>query len=104
MFTKKDKQDGSICCKSRCCSKGYEVVPGKEASNTSIRISFCIYLPYDDFGALEGTINVLTLIEWPDGMQDLGFASQDDIDKYCIQLLKSMYGNVDARNTQQRGC
>jgi hypothetical protein len=113
MFTKKDEHDGSIRYKSRCCSKGYEAVPGKDykesfspvASDTSIRIGFCIYLWNDDFVAemidisaafLEGTIRVETYIEWPEGMKEMGFASQDDIDKYCIQLLKSMYGNVDA--------
>jgi hypothetical protein len=45
---------------------------------------------------LEGTICVSTFIDWPDGMVDLGFASQDNIQKNCIQLLKFMYGNVDA--------
>jgi hypothetical protein len=29
-------------------------------------------------------------------MLDLGFCSQEDIEQNCIQLLKSMYGNVDA--------
>ncbi len=113
MFTKKDEHDGTVRFKSRCCNKGYEAVPGKDykesfspvASDTSIRIGICLYLTYDDFRAemiditaafLEGTIRVPTFIDWPDGMQDLGFASQDDIDNYCIQLLKSMYGNVDA--------
>ena len=60
------------------------------ASNTSIRIGFCVYLTYDNFEAemiditaafLEGTINVPTFIEWPDGMLDLGFALKKDIDK-----------------------
>jgi hypothetical protein len=113
MFTKKDEHDGSVRFKARCCNKGYEAVPGKDykesfspvASDTSIRIGICLYLTYDDFKAemiditaafLEGTIRVPTFIEWPDGMQDLGFASDDDMENYCIQLLKSMYGNVDA--------
>jgi hypothetical protein len=67
-------------------------VPGKDykesfspvASDTLIRIGICIYLTYNDFRAemiditvafLEGTIRVPTFIHWPDGMQDLGFAS-----------------------------
>ena len=73
-------------------------------SDTLIRIGLCIYLSNDDFQAemiditaefLEGTIKVPTFIDWPEGMQDLGFALQDNIDNFCIQLLKSMYGNVD---------
>jgi hypothetical protein len=113
MFTKKDEHDGSTRYKSRCCNKGYEAVPGKDykesfspvASDTSIRIGFCIYLTYDDFEAemidisaafLEGTIRVPCFIDWPDGMLDLGFASEQDLEKNCIELLKSIYGNVDA--------
>lgn len=113
MFTIKDEHDGTIRYKARCCNKGYEAVPGKDykesfspvASDTSIRIGFCVYLTYTDFEAemiditaafLEGTIRVPTFIDWPDGMLELGFASEKDIEENCIQLLKSMYGNVDA--------
>jgi hypothetical protein len=113
MFTIKDEHDGTLRYKARCCNKGYEAVPGKDykesfspvASDTSIRIGFCIYLSYDDFVAemiditaafLEGTIRVPTFIDWPDGMVELGFVSEDDVQNNCIQLLKSMYGNVDA--------
>jgi hypothetical protein len=112
MFVKKDEHNGTIRYKARCCNKGYEAVPGKDykesfspvASDTLIRIGICLYLTYDDFTAemiditaafLEGTIRVPTFIDWPDGMLELGFASDNDIDNYCIQLLKSMYGNVD---------
>jgi hypothetical protein len=88
-------------------TRGYVAVPGKYykksfspvASDTLIRIGFCIYLSYDDLvvemiditvAFLEGTIHVPILIDWPDRMVDLGFASQDDIQNNCIQLLKSM--------------
>jgi hypothetical protein len=51
-------------------------------------------------GFLEGMIRVPTLLDWLDGMQDLGFTSQDNIDNYCIQLvLKLMYGKVAAMIT-----
>jgi hypothetical protein len=76
------------------------------ASDTSIRIGFCVYLTYEDYEAetiditaafLEGTIiRVPTFIEWPGGMLELGFVLQKDIEENCIQLLKLMYGNVDA--------
>jgi hypothetical protein len=113
MFTIKDEHDGTIRIKARCCNKGYKAVPGKDynesfspaASDMSIRIGFCIYLMHDNFEAemidimaafLEGTIRVPTFIDWPDGMLDLGFTCEKDLEKNCIQLLKSMYGNVDA--------
>jgi hypothetical protein len=112
-FLKKDEHDGTKRYKSRCCNKGYEQVPGKDykesfspvATDTSIRIGFCIYLMNDDFVAqlidieaafLEGTIAVPTFIDWPDGMEEMGFVSGEDKIEFCIQLLKSMYGNVDA--------
>jgi hypothetical protein len=75
------------------------------ASDTWIRIGFCVYLYNDDLVAeminilaafLEGTIRVDTFIDWPNGMNEMGFASQDHIDNFCIQLLKLMYENVDA--------
>ena len=55
----KDEHDKTIRYKSRCCSKGYEAVPGKDfkesfspvASDTLIRIGFCLYLTYDDYEA-----------------------------------------------------
>ena len=59
MFTKKNEYDRTTRYKSRCCSKGYKAEPGKDykesfspvASDTSIRIGFCIYLTYNDFVA-----------------------------------------------------
>jgi hypothetical protein len=45
---------------------------------------------------LEGRIWVPMCIDWLDRMLDLGFVSQEDIENNCIQLLKLMYGNVDA--------
>jgi hypothetical protein len=100
MFVKKDEHDRTIQYKSRCCSKGYRSVPGKDfkesfsqvASDTLIRIGICLYLTYDDF--LAEMIKIMAA--FLEGMLELGFASDDDIDNYCIHLLKSMYGNVYA--------
>lgn len=45
---------------------------------------------------LEGSIEEPTFIDWPDEMEYLGFITNKDREKYVIQLVKSMYGNVDA--------
>jgi hypothetical protein len=34
-------------------------------------------------------------IEWLRGLLGLGFITQEEYDEYSIQLLKSMYGNLD---------
>ncbi len=35
-------------------------------------------------------------VEWAEGMVELGFLTQAEVDKYCIQLDRAMYGKVDA--------
>ena len=45
---------------------------------------------------LEGTITEPTFLEWPPGSIDLGYATGEDVQQRCIQLKKSIYGNVDA--------
>lgn len=35
-------------------------------------------------------------VEWPKGSVELGILTEVKYAKYCIQLLKSQYGNVDA--------
>ena len=37
-----------------------------------------------------------TYIEWPEGMIEIGFISEQEKNKYCIKLTKAMYGNIDA--------
>ena len=37
-----------------------------------------------------------TYIEWPEGVIELGYATEEDRQKYCILLNKAMYGNIDA--------
>ncbi len=34
-------------------------------------------------------------IDWPQGMLELGFATQDELKEFCLKLLKIMDGNVD---------
>jgi hypothetical protein len=44
---------------------------------------------------LEGDMESPTFINWPAGMLEMGFATQEDLKKVCLHLLKSMYGNVN---------
>ncbi len=45
---------------------------------------------------LEGDMDKTMYIEWPPGMVHLGFITEEEERLYCIELLKSMYGNCDA--------
>ncbi len=121
MFKNKDEHDNTVKHKSRVCSKGFQMVPGVDykesfspvATETTVRVFLCVYLYYCDpelvitfvcemidieAAFLEGDMEggKPTFIDWPDGMFELGFIDEKDIDENCILLLKSMYGNVDA--------
>jgi hypothetical protein len=105
--------------KSRACAKGYEQVPGKDytesfspvAKDSSVRAGIVIYLFHADghdglkyvcefiaieAAFLEGEIDKATYIEWPTGMLELRFITQEEFDNCCILLLKLMYESVDA--------
>ena len=113
VFKIKDEHDGSKRYKSRIVSKGYEQVPGVDfresfspvASETTVRIGMGFYLYYENFeiemidieaAFLEGEIDEPVFIEWPDGFVEMGFINEEEKETKCIQLLKSIYGNVDA--------
>jgi hypothetical protein len=35
-------------------------------------------------------------VEWPEGILELGFLTQKELEKYCFQLDRAIYRNVDA--------
>ena len=45
---------------------------------------------------LEGKLRVSTFTELPPGLVELGFMTQEEYDETCIELMGSMYGNVDS--------
>jgi hypothetical protein len=119
MFKNKDEHDDTVKHKSRVCSTGFQMVPGADykelfspvATETKVRVFLCVYLFHCDNSKLdrrsvcdieaaflEGDMEggKPTFIDSLDGMFELGFIDEKDIDENCIQLLKSMYGNVDA--------
>jgi hypothetical protein len=102
------------------CSKGCEQIPGVDftesfapvVTDMTVRMTLCIYLYYtqgrdclifvckmiDIFVAfLEGDMDSRpTFLDPPQGMLEMGFVTQEYLKEFCLlQLLKSMYGNVD---------
>ena len=90
-------------------------VPGVEftesfstfASDTSTRILIGLTLYYEDYGwivelcdievaFLYPNTEVDMYIEWPEGILYLGIITKEFLEEYCILLVMSMYGNVDA--------
>jgi hypothetical protein len=113
VYKTKDEQDGSIRHKGRIVSLGYMQVPGVDytesfspvGNDTSVRIVIGITLYHDDWDLevidveaafLEGDMEKTMYIEWPQGMVHLGFITEEECQEYCIEQLKSMYGNSDA--------
>ena len=115
VFKKKNEQDGSIRFKSRIVTKGFQQIPGVDftesfspvATDTSIRTGLILVCDKQEedwtcevidveAAFLEGKIESPTFIEWPDGMVEFGFITEEERELYCIQLTKSMYGNVNA--------
>ena len=45
---------------------------------------------------LESKVETECYVEWPDGIVDLGFMTQDEADSTCAMLNMAMYGQVDA--------
>jgi uncharacterized protein YfcZ (UPF0381/DUF406 family) len=48
---------------------------------------------------LEDTLEEAAYIEWPEGMVELGFMTDEQARTAVAQLLKAMYGNVNAAMT-----
>jgi Reverse transcriptase (RNA-dependent DNA polymerase) len=81
------------------------------ATDTSIRtmIVLCLYLMKKDASNkwklemfdveaafLNADLDQHVYIEWPEGMEELGFINQTEKKFHCIQLTKAMYGNIDS--------
>ena len=45
---------------------------------------------------LNADLDKQVFIEWPQGMQELGFITEEDKKTKCIELTKAMYGNIDS--------
>lgn len=109
------EQDSSIRRKSRIVSKGFQQIPGVDysesfspvANETSTCLALLLTLFNQDKGwecdvidieaaFLEGEIDTPSYLDWPDGIELLGFIAPEEKKTTCIKLVKSIYGNVDA--------
>ena len=77
------------------------------ATDTSTRIIIGITLYYTEDGwvceafdveaaFLEPFLDIEMYIHWPPGIVELGFITEEQKRTTCVQLRRSMYGNVDA--------
>jgi hypothetical protein len=113
VYKTKDKQDGLIWHKGQIVSLGYMQVPGvgytqsfsPVGNDTSVRIVIWLTLFNDSWeledidvevAFLEGGMEKIMHIKWPDGMVHLRFATKEEEVEYCNDQLKSMYGNANA--------
>jgi hypothetical protein len=119
IFKKKIEQDGSIRYKARIVSKGFMQIPGVDytesfapvSSDTAIRVVIGIYLFYQhklpkenwllemfdvEAAFLNADLENKQFIEWPLGMDTLGYITAQEKDEKCIELQKAMYGNIDS--------
>ena len=119
IFKKKVEIDNSIRYKARCVSRGFMQIPGVDftesfapvASDTAIRVIIGVYLYYNKLNTranwvlemfdveaafLNADLLQPSYIEWPQGVQELGFISSDEAKTTCVELTKAMYGNIDS--------
>jgi hypothetical protein len=101
IFKKKTKQDNTIRHKARVVSRGFMQIPGVDytesfapvASDTAIRVLISMFLYYHhtdkknkwdlemfdvEAAFLNADLDKQVFIEWPQGMQELGFISEED--------------------------
>jgi histone deacetylase 1/2 len=115
VFKIKNEPDGSVRLKTRIVIKGYTQIPGVDfnetyspvANDTSIRVtlSYALYKMKDGWAVhvidieaafLEADLEEEIVAEWPEGLKELGYTTEELERDYCILLNKAMYGTVQA--------
>ena len=116
VFKKKDEHDGSVRFKTRDVTLGYMMVPGVDyterfspvATDEALRLQISLTLLFYkskgwrtmscdiEAAFLESTMDVDMFIEPHPAMVVCGFMTESQRKESAIQLVKSMYGNVDA--------
>ena len=112
VFKIKNEHDGTVRLKSRIVVKGFSQVPGVDytesfspvANDTTIRICVVLSLASQweidvvdiEAAFLEADLEEEVFIDWPEGIVELGYATQDMVDEMVIQIDKAMYGLVQS--------
>ena len=112
VFKIKIEHNGSLRYKARVVVRGFSQIPGIDytesfspvASKTAIHVMIGIALFFEwaveMFDVEAAFLNAKsvneTFIEWPDGSVEIGFVDEQTVQEYCILLVNSMYGTVDA--------
>ena len=116
IFKVKIEQDGTLRFKSRIVLKGYVMIPGVDyteffspvATDTTVRTVIVIAIYRQGEGWTIEMIDIEAAFlnaeldsdrpifaEWPEGMVELGFITEEERKKFCIKLERPMYGGVD---------
>jgi hypothetical protein len=118
IFKMKTEHHGGIRFKSRVVVKGYMQIPGVDftesfspvATDTTIHTIIGVFLYQVNQDGIKRVLKMFKVeaaflkadlddpmyVEWPEGIVELGFLNQPELNKYCIRLDRAMYGNVDA--------
>ena len=119
VYKVKNLHDGTTKRKARCVVQGFRQIPGVDftesfspvATDTAIRLLIVIFLHMKKFAKktkwvlemfdveaafLNAEIDQRMFIEFPQGMEELGFIEPGERDKYCIELNRTMYGDIAA--------
>ena len=124
VFKTKLEPDGSEQLKLRIVTKGYLQVPGVDftesfspvATDCSMRIIVGITLYFSEgmdwvceafdieAAFLEPCLDIEMYIEWPVGMVELGFLTEEEYESTCVQLQEGGYRYFDPRNAKVRFC
>ena len=115
VFKVKEEQNGDMRLKSRVVVKGFHMIPGVDykekfspvSTDTSTSIMLGLSMFYKDKGwicgmfdveaaFLESKVETECYVEWPEGISDLGFMTEEEENSTCTMLNMAMYGQVDA--------
>ena len=116
IFKVKDLADGTMKRKARIVVQGFNQIPGVDytesfspvATDTAIRMLLGIFLAHEkhkgwelemfdiEAAFLNADIETRMFVNWPAGLEELGFITPEEREKYCIELGKSMYGDIAA--------
>ena len=113
VMKKKTEQDGSTRYKGRIVVRGFVQIPGVDfnlthspvAQDSSIKMTLALALAKDKWSVemidieaafLEADLDEDIYIEWPQGVEEFGYVTKDEMKGKCLKLEKAMYGCVQS--------